>query len=149
MAHSLAVCGEGNPLELWPHASPFAQGPNAQAGRRYRYRKRSRSVCEQATESYLRVDISCGSEACPLCPRTLPSLAATADHYAIPDAATLDRFSEVFEVPEVANVIYLTSVIRPVGGAEQYLAMGWNHQNYAMLHAASAFCSLSSIICMQ
>lgn len=68
----------------------------------------------QAGESYLRVDISCGSAACPACRPTLPALGAGADHYVIPDARVLEDFLEVFEAPDLANVVFLTSVMRPV-----------------------------------
>ncbi|GAB4819868.1 hypothetical protein N2152v2_006914 [Parachlorella kessleri] len=81
---------------------------------RYRYRKRSRTICEQATESYLRVDISCGSQACGVCRATLPCLSAQASHYLIPDRQLLHNFQELFESPEVGNVIYLASVVRPL-----------------------------------
>ena len=56
----------------------------------------------------------CAVQACCVCHATLPCLSAQASHYLIPDRQLLHDFQELFESPEVANVIYLTSVLRPV-----------------------------------
>lgn len=95
----------------------------------FRYRKRSRTVVDTAEEAYLRVDIPCGAGAvCAACPPTAPALAlldgplalgafAAADgaaqapppHLLLPDAGTLLECLEVFELPQMSNVVLLAS----------------------------------------
>jgi hypothetical protein len=85
-----------------------------QAHPTFQYRKRSRSVLDTAEEAYLRVDIPCGSPACSACSPTLPALGAAPRHLVLPDAAVLGEFLEVFELPDVEDVVLLSSVLRQV-----------------------------------
>ncbi|KAI7844065.1 hypothetical protein COHA_002209 [Chlorella ohadii] len=99
----------------------------------FRYRKRSRTVTDTGEEAYLRVDIPCGcGSACAACPPTLPALALGGgsggggggggggsaesgprqEHLLMPDATALLDCLEVLELPEVENVVLLTSEVR-------------------------------------
>lgn len=62
-------------------------------------------------------------QACAVCHPTLPSLSAAASHYVIPDGRALDDYLELFEVPEVSNVLLLTSAVRPVRSASSRAAV--------------------------
>ena len=90
----------------------------------YKFRKRARTVTAQYEEAYLRSDISCGSKACPACAVTAPALAADASHYVVPDSQALADFLGVFELPEMANYVLLTSVLRKVSDADARLMPG-------------------------
>lgn len=78
------------------------------------YRKRQGAIAAVPTELYLREDVSCGSGACPSCFPLLPRLGPDAQHCVIPDADGLCDFLEVFELPEMGNVIFLSSVLAQV-----------------------------------
>lgn len=64
-------------------------------------------------DSYLRVDVACGMEGCPVCPPTAPALPAGATHLLLPDAASLATYLEIFELLEGCLVL-LTSVMHQV-----------------------------------
>lgn len=85
-----------------------------QTWHRHRYRKRARAVSDQAVEAYLREDVPCGFPTCTLCNNTLPQLPKAASHLVIPDAHTLESCLEVFELPEMHSVIYMTSAVKQV-----------------------------------
>ena len=70
---------------------------------------------DTAEEAYLRLDIPCGSPDCVACPPTSPALAPSPQHLLLPDASVLAGCLEVFELPEVENLVLLTSVVRQVG----------------------------------
>ncbi|GFR46924.1 hypothetical protein Agub_g8571, partial [Astrephomene gubernaculifera] len=101
----------------------------------YKYRRRTHTVTPDLEEAYLRVDVSCGSEACDTCrvgttPLTTASsfgdagagswygsaptatLSASAPYYLIPDAAALSELLELFELPDISNYIVLASCVR-------------------------------------
>ncbi|PRW57734.1 DIS3-like exonuclease 1 [Chlorella sorokiniana] len=94
----------------------------------FRFRKRSRTVADTGEEAYLRVDIPCGcGTVCAACPPTLPALTLASigggscssaesgprqAHLLLPDAAALRDCLEVLELPEVQNVVLLTSEVR-------------------------------------
>ena len=80
----------------------------------FTFRKRSRTVLDTAEEAYLRLDIACGSPSCALCAPTLPALAPAPAHLLLPDAAVLAECLEVFELPQLENVVLLSSVVRQV-----------------------------------
>lgn len=82
--------------------------------RAFQFHKRSQTVSGVAEEAYLRTDISCGSEACSICQHGLPALSAEAAHYVIPDAQALDNCLEIFELPQLQNIVLLTSVLQKV-----------------------------------
>eukprot|EP00884_Botryococcus_braunii_P009563 jgi/Botrbrau1/18608/Bobra.0367s0048.1 len=85
----------------------------------YWYRKRQQAIAAVPTELYLREDVSCGSGACPNCFPLRPRLDPAARHYVIPDADTLCDFLEVFELPEMENVIFLSSVLSQLGARKR------------------------------
>lgn len=78
----------------------------------FRYRKRGAALADRAEEAYLRLDIPCGSPACAACPSTSPALPPQPAHLALPDAAALATWLEVFELAEVSGVVLLSSVLR-------------------------------------
>lgn len=81
----------------------------------YKYRKRTKTITAGVEEAYLRDDVPCGSEACCMC--TAPagaSLSATAPYFLLPDAQVLGELLEVFELPDISNCIFLTSVVKQV-----------------------------------
>ena len=86
-----------------------------QTWHRHRYRKRARSISDQAMESYLREDVPCGFPMCNVCSPTLPHLPRTASHLVIPNCTILETYLEVFQLPELQGVIYFTSVVKQVG----------------------------------
>lgn len=86
-----------------------------QTWHRHRYRKRARAVSDQAMESYLREDVSCGVPTCSTCGPTLPHLPKTASHLVIPEAQILECYLDVFQLPELHSIVYLTSVVKQVG----------------------------------
>jgi len=86
-----------------------------QTWHRHRYRKRARTISDQAMESYLREDVPCGFPMCNMCSPTLPHLPRTASHLVIPDCTILETYLEVFQLPELQGVIYMTSVVKQVG----------------------------------
>lgn len=115
-----------------PPPLPAAHLARLQVHHSFRYRKRSRTVADTGEEAYLRVDIPCGcGTACAACPPTLPALALQGGgsssgsgraesgprqaHLLMPDAAALLDSLEVLELPEVENVVLLTSEVRQVG----------------------------------
>ena len=85
-----------------------------QAWHRHRFRKRGRSLSDQAMEAYLREDVPCGHPNCNLCKSTLPRLPEAASHIVIPDSAVLRDYLEVFQLPELQGVVYLTSCVKQV-----------------------------------
>lgn len=103
-------------------------------------------MADTGEEAYLRVDIPCGcGAACAACPPTLPALALQGGggssgsgraesgprqaHLLMPDAAALLDSLEVLELPEVENVVLLTSEVRqvsqPAGPATYHMAREW------------------------
>lgn len=85
-----------------------------QVWHRHRFRKRGRSLCDQAMESYLREDVPCGFPACNVCKSTLPRLPTESSHIVIPDHNVVGNYLEVFQLPEMQSVVYLTSCIKQV-----------------------------------
>ena len=79
-----------------------------------RYRKRAFAISDRAMEAYIRDDIPCGHPLCRVCKTTRPQLSKTATHLLIPDASTLESYLEVFQLPDVHSVVFLSSVIRKV-----------------------------------
>ena len=90
------------------------RGDRMQCWHRHRYRKRARAISDQAMEAYLRDDVPCGFPTCGLCNSKLPHLPESAKHVVIPDAHTLETYLEVFQLPEIHSVVYMTSVVRQV-----------------------------------
>ncbi|KXZ55937.1 hypothetical protein GPECTOR_2g1488 [Gonium pectorale] len=127
-----------SPSNACPHP------PAHQTKLSYKYRRRTHSVAPALEESYLRLDVSCGSEACDACrvgassstaatdggsfsssaavasaappPPPSSSLSASAPHYLIPDAEALSDWLELFELPDITNVVLLDSAIKKVRG---------------------------------
>ena len=66
-------------------------------------------------EAYIRDDIPCGHPLCEICKPTRPQLSKTATHLLIPDASALETYLEVFQLPDIHSVVFLSSVIRKVG----------------------------------
>ncbi|KAL2633824.1 hypothetical protein R1flu_005303 [Riccia fluitans] len=85
-----------------------------QVARRFKARKRSKPIVILIQEVYLRDDIPCGSSLCRSCVQESPPLPADASHYLILDANTLIQFMEIWELPQITGVIYLSSVIKEV-----------------------------------
>lgn len=93
-------------------------------------------------EAYLRVDVSCGSEACDTCrvgvsaaaaaaangsaaeaaaaaaAAPIASLSAAAPFYLLPDDAALAEFLEMFELPDISNYVILASALKKVRAAD-------------------------------
>lgn len=65
-------------------------------------------------EAYIRDDIPCGHPQCDTCKPTRPQLSKSATHMLIPDATTLETYLEVFQLPDIHSVIFLSSVINKV-----------------------------------
>lgn len=118
----------------------------------FRYRKRSRTVADTGEEAYLRVDIPCGcGTACAACPPTLPALTLASGgggiagsgprqaHLLMPDAATLLDCLEVLELPEVENVVLLTSEVRQVGWPAGWW-LGYSNRTVVPLTAGISCC---------
>ncbi|KAL3693434.1 hypothetical protein R1sor_007085 [Riccia sorocarpa] len=80
--------------------------------RRFKARRRSNSILIVVQEVYLRDDIPCGSSLCRSCVQQSPTLPADASHYLILDADSLTQFMEVWELPQITGVIYLSSVVK-------------------------------------
>ncbi|KAG2445884.1 hypothetical protein HXX76_000488 [Chlamydomonas incerta] len=95
----------------------------------YKYRRRTHTVTPALEEAYLRVDVSCGSEACDTCrvgvsaaadavgaaaAAPIASLSAAAPFYLLPDDAALSEFLELFELPDISNYIILASALKRV-----------------------------------
>lgn len=85
-----------------------------QAWHRHRFRKRGFSLSDQAMESYLREDVPCGFPACNSCKSTRPHLPTDASHVVIPDHSVVGDYLEVFQLPDLRGVVYLTSCIKQV-----------------------------------
>ena len=91
-----------------------------QTRRRIQLRKRSGAVSTSIQEAYIRDDIPCGSDACPHCRRTAPSLAppGPAAYYVLPDAATLRDCLDCLETPDLTDsLVILSSAVRSLGDA--------------------------------
>lgn len=97
-------------------AHPHPIRADAQERPAFRYRKRSRTVVDTAEEAYLRVDIPCGSPACPVCAPTSPALLPSPRHLVLPDSAALKECLEVWELAQVEGLVLLSSELRQVGG---------------------------------
>ncbi|EFJ50680.1 hypothetical protein VOLCADRAFT_88450 [Volvox carteri f. nagariensis] len=102
----------------------------------YKYRRRTHTVTPSLEESYLRVDVSCASEACDSCrvgfgaedfgaaatfasgagatAAPTSSLSASAPFYLIPDDVALSELLELFELPDISNYVILASCIKQV-----------------------------------
>ncbi|GIM17195.1 hypothetical protein Vretimale_19713, partial [Volvox reticuliferus] len=97
----------------------------------YKYRRRTHTVTPSVEESYLRVDVSCASEACDSCrigfgtsdvgagagavsATPTSSLSASAPYYVIPDDVAFSDLLELFELPDISNYIILTSCLKKV-----------------------------------
>ncbi|GBG61073.1 hypothetical protein CBR_g18665 [Chara braunii] len=78
-----------------------------------KFRRRSRTIVDVVQEHYLRDDIPCGSAVCDICHQT-PVLSGTATHYLLPDVDFILDFLELLEHPQIANVIYLSSIAKQV-----------------------------------
>ena len=65
-------------------------------------------------EAYIRDDIPCGHPHCGTCKPTRPQLSQSATHVLIPDATTLETYLEVFQLPDIHSVVFLSSVINKV-----------------------------------
>ncbi|BBN06067.1 DIS3-like exonuclease 1 [Marchantia polymorpha subsp. ruderalis] len=85
-----------------------------QVTRRCKLRKRSKTVVVLIQEVYLRDDIPCGSSVCQLCSQNSATLPAHPSHYLILDAEALIHYLEVWELPQITGVIYLSSVVKEV-----------------------------------
>ncbi|PNG99322.1 Exosome complex exonuclease RRP44, partial [Tetrabaena socialis] len=100
----------------------------------YKYRRRTHTVTPALEECYLRLDVSCASEACDSCHigsappyaggasyehggdaatvAPTATLSAAAPYYLVPDAAALSDLLELFELPDISNYIILASAVR-------------------------------------
>ncbi|GLI59064.1 hypothetical protein VaNZ11_000895, partial [Volvox africanus] len=94
----------------------------------YKYRRRTYTVTSSVEESYLRMDVSCASEACDSCrvglrasdagagagagATPISSLSASAPYYLIPDDVALSDLLELFELPDISDYIILTSCLK-------------------------------------
>uniref|UniRef100_A0A8C9G3F9 Protein DIS3 homolog n=1 Tax=Pavo cristatus TaxID=9049 RepID=A0A8C9G3F9_PAVCR len=90
-------------------------------------RTRAGAVVKVVREHYLRDDIPCGADACPLCPvrpgqplglEARPSGAASSlcpgPHYLLPDTNLLLHQIDILEDPVIKNVIVLQTVLQEV-----------------------------------
>ena len=92
----------------------LSQTDRMQAWHRQRFRKRSKTVSDQAAESYLREDVPCGHPGCTVCESAGLQLPAAVDHLLVPDARALDNYLEVFQLPEMYGIVYTTSAMQQV-----------------------------------
>jgi len=79
----------------------------------HKCRKRTHTLINVVEESYLRSDIACASGLCCACPPAATSaLSPSATHYMVPDAEAVLAFLEVLELPEVTDIVMLSSVVQ-------------------------------------
>lgn len=80
----------------------------------FRFRKRATTLSDRAREAYLRDDVPCGHPACTACKITRPQLSKSASHLLLPDASALETYLEVFRLPSIHSIVFLTSAINKV-----------------------------------
>jgi hypothetical protein len=106
--------------DLRPHTASCTYH-GMQTRLRYKYRKRTHTITSALEEIYLRDEIPCGFECgnggCPRAASTTLSL--DAPFLIIPDDGVLDTYLEVFELPDVANYVLCSSVVRKVRGGRR------------------------------